>query len=146
MIFQCISSYYTCDEIDIQSDHLPLFVTIDIEVKCADPVINPTSNVRLPRQQWDRSSIIKCTQKEYLDHLLLLLEIPMDCINCTDYLCTDYSHIIGIQSFHYSLIASCIEASKVMIVVRAYEGAYDMGDRLRHGILLSLVPRVYLNY
>ena len=61
-IFQCMSSYYTCDEIDNQSDHLPLFVTIDIEVKCADPVINPTGNVRLPRQQWDRASIIECTQ------------------------------------------------------------------------------------
>ena len=65
------------------STDLPLFVTIDIEVKCADPVINPTSNVRLPRQQWHSTSIIKCTQyKEYLDDLLLLLEIPMDCINC----------------------------------------------------------------
>ena len=61
-IFQCISSYYTCDEIDNQSDHLPLFVTIDIKVKCAEPVINPTSNVRLPRLQWDRASIIECTQ------------------------------------------------------------------------------------
>ena len=50
-MYMCISSYYTCDEIDNQSDHLPLLVTIDIEVKCADPVINPTSNVRLPRQQ-----------------------------------------------------------------------------------------------
>ena len=85
-IFQCISSYYTCDEIDNRSDHLPLFVTIDIEVKCPDPVINPTSNVRLPRQQWDRASIIECTKyKQYLDDLLLLLDIPMDCINCTDY-------------------------------------------------------------
>ena len=110
-IVQCISSYYTCDEIDNQSDHLPLFVTIDIEVKCADPVINPTSNVRMPRQQWDRASIIECTQyKQYLDGLLLLLEIPMDCINCTDYFCTDYhySHIVDIQNFHDSLIASSI--------------------------------------
>ena len=28
-----------------------------------------------------------------------------------------------------------------MLDVRAYEGAYDMRDRLRHGIQLSLVPR-----
>ena len=110
-IVQYISSYYTCEEIDNQSDHLPLFVTIDIEVKCAVPVINPTSNVRMPRQQWDRASIIECTQyKQYLDGLLLLLEIPMDCINCTDYFCTDYhySHIVDIQNFHDSLIASSI--------------------------------------
>ena len=40
----------------------------------------------------------------------------MDCINCTDYFCTDYSHIVGIQNFHDSLIASCIEASKVIPV------------------------------
>ena len=113
-IFQCISSYYTCDEIDNQSNHLPLFVTIDIEVKCADPVINPTSNVRLPREQWDRASIIEFTQyKPYLDDLLLLLDIPMDCVNCTDYFCTDYSHIVGIQNL---IIASCIEASKVIPV------------------------------
>ena len=31
----------------------------------------------------------------------------MDCINCTDYFCTDYSNIVGIQNFHDSLIASC---------------------------------------
>ena len=86
-------------------------------MKCADPVINLTSNVRLPRQQWDRASIIECTQyKQYLDDLLLLLDIPMDCINCTDYFCTDYSHIVSIQNFHDSLIASCIEASKVIPV------------------------------
>ena len=35
----------------------------------------------------------------------------MDCINCTD-----YSHIVGIHNFHDSLIASCIEASKVIPV------------------------------
>ena len=36
-------------------------------------LINPTSNVRLTRQQWDRASIIDCTQyKQYLDDLLLL--------------------------------------------------------------------------
>ena len=40
----------------------------------------------------------------------------MDCINCTDCFCTDYSHIVGIQNFHDSLIASCIEASKVIQV------------------------------
>ena len=40
----------------------------------------------------------------------------MDCINCTEYFCTDYSHIVGIQNFHDSLIASCIEASKVIPV------------------------------
>ena len=32
-----------------------------------------------------------------------------------------------------------------MIVVRAYEGAHDVGDKLRHGIQLSPVPRVELN-
>ena len=40
----------------------------------------------------------------------------MDCINCTDFFCTDYSHIVGIQNFHDSFIASCIEASKVIQV------------------------------
>ena len=35
----------------------------------------------------------------------------MDCINCTN-----YSHIVGIQNFDDSLIASCIEASKVIPV------------------------------
>ena len=40
----------------------------------------------------------------------------MDCINCTDYFCSDYSHIVGFQNFQDSLIASCIEASKVIPV------------------------------
>ena len=40
----------------------------------------------------------------------------MDCNNCTDYFCTYYSHIVGIQNFHDFLIASCIEAFKDIAV------------------------------
>ena len=44
--------------------------------------------------------------------------MPRDCINCTDYFCTDYSHVTSIQLFHDYLIESCLEASKVIPVTK----------------------------
>ena len=42
----------------------------------------------------------------------------------------------------YKIGLSLSVRSKIrMIDVSTYEGAYDMGDMLRHGIQLSLVPR-----
>ena len=78
-------------------------------------IIKPHVDDRTPCQQWSRATITEGTQyKQCLDELLLLLEIPNDCIKCTDYSCTDYSHIVSIPNFHGSIIASCLEALKVI--------------------------------
>ena len=53
-----------------------------------------------------------------LKHNLSLLHLPQDCINCTDYFCTDYLHVASIQLFHDYLIESCLEASKVIPVTK----------------------------
>ena len=44
-----------------------------------------------------------------------------DCINCTDYCCTDYSQDASIQLFHDYLIESCLEASKVIPVAKKHK-------------------------
>ena len=57
----------------------------------------------------------------------------MDCINCTDYFCTDYSHIIDIQNFDDSLIALTIEASKVIPVSKKSKNILDWNEHVeRH--------------
>ena len=85
-----------------QSDHLSLFISIDIEVPTGmlnnPTVINPCSTVRAPRQLWDRAdNTDRVKYRARLEHNLSLLHLPRDCINCTDYCCTDYSHVASIH-------------------------------------------------
>ena len=106
-----------------QSDHLPLFISIDIEVPTGTldnpTVINPCSAVKAPRQLWDRAdNTDRVKYRARLEHNLSLLHLPRDCINCTDYFCTDYSHVASIQLFHDYLIESCLEALKVIPVTK----------------------------
>ena len=92
------------------------FSTIDHFIITLDnpTVINPCSAVRAPRQLWDRAdNTDRVKYRARLDHNLCLLHLPRDCINCTDYLYTDYSHVASIQLFHDNLIESCLEASKL---------------------------------
>ena len=96
-IFHCVKSHATYDDFDNQSDHLPVYLTIDIKVQNVNTIVNPHINGRPPRQQWGRATITERTQyKQYLDKLFLLIEIPNDCIKCTDYFYTYYSHIVSI--------------------------------------------------
>ena len=122
-LYQAIKSYTTCDDVMNQSDHLPLFISIDIEVPTGTldnpTAINPCSAVKAPRQLWDRAdNTDRVKYRARLEHNLSLLHLPRDCINCTDYFCTDYSHVASIQLFHDYLIESCLEASKVIPVTK----------------------------
>ena len=49
------------------------------------------------------------------------LHLPIECINCTDYWCTDYTHIASIQNVHDYLVESCLEASKVIPVSKTFK-------------------------
>ena len=86
-LFHAIQSYTTCDDIVNQSDHLPLFLSIDIELsRSVTPGINPQCTARIPRQQWDRADITDCfIYQTTLDNDLSSLQLPRDCINCNDY-------------------------------------------------------------
>ena len=91
-LYQAIKSYTTCDDVMNQSDHLPLFISIDIEVPTGtldnSTVIKPFSTVRAQRQLWDHAVItdrVECCTR--LDHNLCLLHLPRDYCNCN---CTDY--------------------------------------------------------
>ena len=78
-LFNRIQCYVTCDDIENQSDHLPLLITLDIDISIVnDVVINPPSTVRVPRQQWDRADITdRANYHDYLDNLLMSLHLPI---------------------------------------------------------------------
>ena len=59
---------------------------------------------------------------DYLDKLFMSLHLPIECLNCTDYCCTDYSHIASIQYIHDYIEESCLEASKVISVSKKILG------------------------
>ena len=60
---------------------------------------------------------------------------PQNCIKIGEQAASAYVKIETIG------LCPSVLSEITMIVVRAYEGADDIGDRLRHGIQLSLVPR-----
>ena len=49
-----------------------------------------------------------------LEHNLSYINIPHDCITCTNYLCSNVQHLKRIQIFHDELIAACISASSAI--------------------------------
>ena len=61
-IFHCVRSHDTYDDIDSQSDHLPVYLTIDIKVQNVNSIVNPHINDRPPRQQWGRATYTERTQ------------------------------------------------------------------------------------
>ena len=130
-LYQAIKSYTTCDDVMNQSDHLPLFISIDIEVPTDtldNSTVNPFSTVRAPRQLWDRAdNTDRVKYRARLEHNLSLLHLPRDCMNCTDYCCTDYSHVASIQLFHDYLIELCLEASKVIPVAKKNPKSFHAG-------------------
>ena len=98
------------------------------------PGINPPCTARIPRQQWDCADFTdRLNYQTTLNNNLSSLQLPRDCINCTDYCCTDYSHIASIQAFHDSLIESCLETSKVISVTKSPKNIPGLNEHVeRH--------------
>ena len=106
---QYIKQYYTlCDEVENQSDHAPVVLTLDIEMKKHAP--NPY--VYKDRRKWECANDNHINMyKVNLDNYLSCIDVPIDCMECNNVLCNDDKHATSIQHMHDALIAACIDAS-----------------------------------
>ena len=49
--------------------------------------------------------------RSILDDKLSIIDIPYDCINCTNVFCNNNEHAASIQQMHDDIISACIDAS-----------------------------------
>ena len=49
--------------------------------------------------------------KSILDDKLSIIDIPCDCVNCTNVFCNNNDHAASIQQMHGDIISACIDAS-----------------------------------
>ena len=95
-MFCGIVDYYSiCDEIDNQSHHAPIIMSLryNIERKTIPDEFEE-------RTCWRKSGLNDIdTYKLNLDYMLSTLNVPFDCIKCDDYLCTNTKHHDAIQIF-----------------------------------------------
>ena len=47
-----------------------------------------------------------------MDDNLSVIDIPYECLNCTNVLCSDNDHVTSIQKLHDDIISACIDASE----------------------------------
>ena len=108
-LFDSIINYYSiCDEIDNQSDHAPLIVSMDIHLS----TYSSQCVTHKPRKKWNCATdedIIR--YQNNLDISLSTVHEPLDCIQCNNMLCNNIDHIQSVHTLHDELIAACINAS-----------------------------------
>ena len=85
-----VKHYSLCDEVDNQSDHCPIVLSLNIDV--CKTIHSPT--VHRSRKQWNRASESdKSIYRNELDNCLKCIHVPIESINCNNMLCNEYVHI-----------------------------------------------------
>ena len=105
-----VKYYSVCDELDNQSDHVPLVMTLNIERETE--LINVSEKSYTSRKIWNRANSEHI--KDYrmrLDECLLSFTLPFDCLQCTDLACTNNDHGECVQILHDNIISAMIDAS-----------------------------------
>ena len=65
------------------------------------------------RKNWNNANHNQIdTYKSVLDDNLSVIDIPYECLNCTNVLCSDNDHVTSIQKLHDDIISACIDASE----------------------------------
>ena len=105
-----IHKYYSiCDEVDNQSDHVPIVIAFQIELEHS----LLTSNLHKVRTSWKKANFDDISEyKSNLDDCLSRIMLPYDCLHCTDVLCTNIKHIESVQLLHDNIISATMEASE----------------------------------
>ena len=105
-----IHKYYSiCDEVDNQSDHVPIVIAFQIELEHS----LLTSNLHKVRTSWKKANSDDISEyKSNLDDCLSRIMLPYDCLHCTDVLCTNIKHIESVQLLHDNIISATMEASE----------------------------------
>ena len=86
-----IHKYYSiCDEVDNQSDHVPIVIAFQIELEHS----LLTSNLHKVRTSWKKANSDDISEyKSNLDDCLSRIMLPYDCLHCTDVLCTNINDL-----------------------------------------------------
>ena len=65
-----------------------------------------------PRKKWNDANHGQIDNyRSILDDKLSIIDIPYDCINCTNVFCNNNEHAASIQQMHDDIISACIDAS-----------------------------------
>ena len=105
-----IHKYYSiCDEVDNQSDHVPIVMTFQLELE--QSIL--TSNLHKVRTSWKKENSDHLRgYMSNLDDCLSRIILPYDCLHCTDVVCTSNRHIESNQLLHDNIISTIMEASE----------------------------------
>ena len=103
-----------CDEIDNQSDHVPLVMALSIESETE--LMNVSKKIYTPKSIWKKTNSEHINDyRMRLDDCLLFFTIsftlPFDCLQCTDLVCTNNEHVESVQILHDNIISAMIDAS-----------------------------------
>ena len=93
-----------CDEIDNQSDHVPLVLAINIVSETEHMKVS--TEIHAPRKVWNRTNSEHINDyRMRLDDCLLSFTLPFDCLQCTDLVCTNNEHVESVQILHGNIIS-----------------------------------------
>lgn len=111
-----IESYYSlCDEVDNQSDHAPIIIKLKIQTESHINV----PLIYKPRKQWKSVDLEQIDKyKQLLDTNLLAFKLPIECIQCSDLMCSNCEHVQCIQHLHDNIISACLNASVIIPTVK----------------------------
>ena len=105
---ECIETHYVCNDIENPSDHLPLFLHINVSGNIKHKEL--TSVTKVPKVCWYKATPRDiCDYKSLLDHNLEHVHIPWDAVHCSNSFCT--VHYNDIQLLYEDIVKTCIDAT-----------------------------------
>ena len=97
------------ENVENQSDHAPVVLSLNIFIESH----SYTPSNHIPRKNWNNANHNQIdTYKSVLDDNLSVIDIPYECLNCTNVLCSDNDHVTSIKKLHDDIISASIDASE----------------------------------
>ncbi len=110
-LMSTIKEYYVIDDIDNNSDHLPLLMTLDLSITKLT-VLNERQFKSRPKWETATADMIKTYQSK-LNMFLMCMPISPEIIECTDSFCK--LHYGNIDVLYNHVINSCARAGQLAI-------------------------------
>ncbi len=110
-LLSIITDYYVIDDIDNNSDHLPLFMALDLSITKLT-VLNERQFKSRPKWETATADMI-ATYQTNLNMFLMDMPIPREIIECTDLFCK--IHYFTIDVLYNHVITSCARAGQSAI-------------------------------
>ena len=107
LCYYVVKYYSVCDELDNQSDHVPIVMTLNI--------VRETEKSYTARKIWNRANSEHINDyRMRLDECLLSFTLPFDCLQCSALACTNNDHVECVQILHENIISAMIDASETI--------------------------------